>query len=326
MKNSGLMKGSLATLGMILLILDPKTALNGATEGIGSCISMVIPSLFPFILLSCWMNDSLAQESGHIPEGITKVAGLPKGSGPILISSLLGGYPAGAQAVHRAYSNGILRKEDAERVLSYTNNAGPAFIFGMAGHIFPWRYAPWLLWGIHIFSAWMVRLVIGSSTGSADKEALPPGRDAGAVLSTSKIMCTICVWVTAFRIITSYLETWVKAWMPQEVRTIIFGSLELVNGCFLLPGVADVRVRFIIFSGMLAFGGVCVMMQTVSVVRELSVGYYLMGKVLQTVFSMILSAALVCQKWYLMTVFLIPAAAVFFRSKNKGRNPAPIRV
>jgi len=326
MKISAAAKGSLATLGMILLILDTKTALKGASDGIVSCISTVIPSLFPFILLSCWLNDAVTGESDRIPEGIMKAVGLPKGSGPILVSALLGGYPAGAQAVHRAYSNGRLRKRDAERILAYTNNAGPAFIFGMAGHIFPSGYAPWLLWGIHIFSASMVRLVIGASGDAADKDIRSPGRNTDVILTTSKIMCTICAWVTAFRILLSYLDLWMKAWIPPVVRTVIFGSLELVNGCCLLPEVADVRIRFVIFSGMLAFGGICVMMQTVSVVRELSTGYYLMGKLLQTAFSLIISTALVYQNWYLMTAVLIPVMVFSLRNKNKGRNPMPIRV
>ena len=39
-----------AALGMLVLILDSKTALAGAREGIDLCIRTVIPSLFPFFL------------------------------------------------------------------------------------------------------------------------------------------------------------------------------------------------------------------------------------------------------------------------------------
>lgn len=326
MKNGAAVKGLLAALGMTVLILDPKTALKGATEGITSCISTVIPSLFPFILLNCWLNGSVAVESDRMPEGITKIAGLPKGCGPILVGAILGGYPVGAQAVYRAYSSGTLDKENAEKALAYTNNAGPAFIFGMAGHIFPSGAAPWFLWGIHILSALMVRLIIGPIRGDLDRNDRPSGRDPDIVLSTSKIMCSICAWVITFRIIISYLEIWTGKFATVTVRTVLFGSLELVNGCCSLPEVTDVRLRFVILSGLLAFGGICVMMQTVSVVRELSTGYYLTGKLLQTVFSIIISSALVCQKWYLMVVLLVPVVGIVIRSKNNGRNPVAIRV
>ena len=326
MKKSAAMKGLFATLGLIVLILDTKTAFKGATEGVASCISTVIPSLFPFILLSCWLNDSVAGESDRMPERIMKSAGLPKGSGPILISALLGGYPSGAQAVYRAYCNGRFGKKDAERVLAYTNNAGPAFIFGMAGHIFPSRAAPWFLWGIHILSAWMVRLIIGASGGTKDKDIPPSAHKTDIIMTTSKIMCTICAWVITFRIIVSYLEVLLEPWVPSSTKTVLFGSLELVNGCCSLPEVIDVRSRFVILSGLLAFGGVCVMMQTISVVRELSTGYYLAGKLLQTVFSIIIATALAYQKWYLMAVFLVPVIVLVIRSKNNGRNPVAIRV
>ena len=326
MKKGVAVKGILAVFGMIVLILDTQTALRGAKDGITACIATVIPALFPFILLSSLLNDAVTGECDHIPEGIMKAAGLPAGTSPLLISAILGGYPAGAQAVHRAYSNGALRKQDAERVLAYMNNAGPAFIFGMAGHMFPFRAAPWILWGIHIISAFMVRLLIGPTGTPVCDDIRGSKRTGDVILSTARIMCTVCVWVITFRLVMTYLDVWSGMRMPEEIRPVVFGALELVNGCCELPRVVDLRGRFVIFSGLLAFGGSCVMMQTVSVVKKLSIRYYLAGKMLQTVFSIVISAALVFRKWYMMPVFLLPAVIFVLRNKNKGRNPVPLRV
>jgi len=44
-----------------------------------------------------------------------------------------------------------------------------------------------------------------------------------------------------------------------------------------------------IASAILSFGGVCVYMQTLSVTEGLGIGWYFPGKVLQTVFSLMLS-------------------------------------
>ena len=145
-------------------------------------------------------------------------------------------------------------------------------------------------------------------------------------MSTARIMCTVCVWVITFRLVMTYLDVWSGMRMPEEIRPVVFGALELVNGCCELPRVVDLRGRFVIFSGLLAFGGSCVMMQTVSVVKKLSIRYYLVGKMLQTVFSIVISAALVFRKWYMMPVFLLPAVIFVLRNKNKGRNLVPLRV
>ena len=49
-------------------------------------------------------------------------------------------------------------------------------------------------------------------------------------------------------------------------------------------------MRFMLASVTLAFGGLCVVMQTYSVTGELGVGSYLKGKVLQVLFSAIISS------------------------------------
>ena len=43
------------SLGMLALILDGRTAIEGARQGIGLCLRTVIPSLFPFFVLSIHM-------------------------------------------------------------------------------------------------------------------------------------------------------------------------------------------------------------------------------------------------------------------------------
>ena len=41
-----------AAAGILVLILDSRTALAGAAQGLSLCLKTVIPSLFPFIFLS----------------------------------------------------------------------------------------------------------------------------------------------------------------------------------------------------------------------------------------------------------------------------------
>ena len=59
MKNRNLYQGFAAGIGMLLLIFDSKTALEGARAGIDLCIRTVIPSLFPFFVLSMVLTGAL---------------------------------------------------------------------------------------------------------------------------------------------------------------------------------------------------------------------------------------------------------------------------
>ena len=326
MKNRSAVRCVLAASGMTLLILDTNTALKGASDGIKSCMAAVIPSLLPFILLTCWMNDNISAEGTVIHPAIKKLSGFPEKADAILFSSVLGGYPAGAQAVYQAYSSGAVSKQEAERMLGYSNNAGPAFIFGMAGHMFPSVSASFLLWAIHLVSAFMARLMIGTNDFSSAAEIRPQKRSGDIIGTTAKVLCTICVWVIFFGIIGAYLDRWTRDRIPPVLKTVVFGALELVNGCCALPALDDVKVRFIVCSGMLGLGGLCVLMQTVSVVQGIGIKYYLTGKLIQSVFSIMISSAIVCHKMYLLIFCLVPPVIFILRSKNKGGNPAPIRV
>lgn len=99
-------------------------------------------------------------------------------------------------------------------------------------------------------------------------------------------MATVCGWVVLFRVLLAFLKRWIFWILPAAVQVAVTGILELSNGCCELLAVTDVSARFCICSGILAFGGLCVTMQTVSVTAGLSLKPYFWGKLLQTLFSL----------------------------------------
>ena len=145
-----ILRGSLAGIGILLLILDSRTALTGAKEAIDLCISSVIPSIFPFLVLSGILTPAICGLNVPILRPLSRILGIPAGSEGIFLTGILGGYPTGAQAVHQAWQRGQLNKEDAQRMLAFCSNSGPSFLFGILGAKFPVFWMLWALWGIHI--------------------------------------------------------------------------------------------------------------------------------------------------------------------------------
>ena len=90
--------GIFASLGMLLLILDTKTAIQGAQEGIRLCIMTVIPSLFPFFVLSSLLTGALTGVRLRFLRPIGKLCRMPAGSESLLLIGMLGGYPTGAKS------------------------------------------------------------------------------------------------------------------------------------------------------------------------------------------------------------------------------------
>lgn len=272
-----------------VLILDTTTALSGAAEGIDLCIRVLIPSLFPFFIISNMLTASLSGMESTFLRPIKRLLRLPPGGEGVFLVGLLGGYPVGAATVAQAVRNEELSKEDGRRYMAFCSNAGPSFIFGIGSQIFTDIKYCWLVWGIHILSAVTVGL-------------LTPGKSANRIVRTEHeqtlpkalkqsliVMASVCGWVVLFRILIAFLKRWILWALPPEVEVLLEGFLELANGAYGLPQVGNTGLKVILFSGMLSFGGVCVWMQTRSVAEGADSTLYLPGKLTQSCISILLA-------------------------------------
>ena len=332
--------GSLSALGLLLLILDAKTALSGASEGLSLCLRSVIPSLFPFFVLSILLTDALTGLRFPLLRPLGKLCGIPRGGESLLAVGLLGGYPVGAQCAAQAYRAGQLSRQDARRMLGFCSNAGPAFLFGMVAAKFPAAWMVWALWGIHILSAIVVGSLLPGKLDGAVR--LSQGKQeslSGAVRRSITVMAGVCGWVVLFRVIIAFIGRWCLWLLPESAQVAVTGLLELANGCCDLCRISNPGLRFIVCSGILGFGGICVTMQTVSVTEGLGLGYYLPGKLLQGLISLFLSAFLqslvfpaeertyIPAIWLIGTVIILSLSIiVLHKFEKRSSNPAAVGV
>lgn len=276
-------KGFWALCAMLMLILDAKTALSGAVEGIDLCIRTVVPALFPFIVLSGYLTGNLRVAKSPLIARIGAILKIPSGAEHILLTGMIGGYPVGAQAVAQAYGAGALSKEQARRMLGFCSNAGPAFLFGMLAPYFSGGHILWFLWLIHILSALAAGFLLpGAATPRITDAQTCKISFPAAVGRAVRITGMICGWVLLFRIVFVFLDRWALWLLPAEAKVMICGILELTNGCVGLGAISEEPIRFVLAVLFLNFGGICVGMQTVSVTGPLGSGWYFPGKLLQT--------------------------------------------
>ncbi len=276
--------------GMIFLILDSEHALTGAREGLELCCRAVIPSLFPFFVLSILLTNCLRGRPLPLFKPFGKLCGIPEGGESLLAIGLLGGYPVGAQCIYNSYHSGHLSKADAKRLLGFCSNAGPSFIFGILSALFSEARSVWILWLIHIISALLVGMLLpGKSSDRFTGKQAESFTVQHALKQSLHTMGYVCGWIILFRVVTVILNRWFLWLLPSSLQVIIIGMLELTNGCLTLNNVTSESTRFIICAALLAFGGACVGMQTASVCGELGTGMYFPGKILQSIFSVSLA-------------------------------------
>lgn len=307
-----------ACLAMLVLILDSKTAITEAKAGMAFLITTVIPSLFPFFFLSILLSASAEPGQFVLLRFLGNLAGLPREADDVLIPAFLGGYPAGAQAVSNLWKQNRISKNTAEHLLAFCNNAGPSFLFGILSPLFPKPWMVWVLWGFHIAGALFAsRILCGSRYETAAPSSFLTLSLPQVLTASIYAMSSVCGWLLLFRILIGFLNRWLLWLIPLPLQALVAGLLELTNGCLLLFRVEDIRLRFLLCSGLLALGGVCISLQTASVTRGLSLRFYCLGKLIQALFSICVSAALVFQNLlFLLPVFLTYGYSMLRRKKE----------
>lgn len=276
-------KALASAMGIMILILDTRTGISAAREGIELCIKVLIPSLFPFFVLSAILTGNLGGMQPKWMKKIEKWFHFPEGSGHLLIVGVLSGYPVGAGNVCGCYRKKQLSKEDAERMIALCNNAGPSFLFGVLSGQFSHIGFIWMLWGTQILSLFLTARLTNSPLDRFSAEhsgaAVSPTQAMNQALRS---MASVCGWVIIARVLLSFLNQYLFPWLPGLIQIIMTGLVELTNGCLLLNKIPQEGLRFTIASILLAFGGICVHMQTGSVCRELSRKKYLRIKGIQS--------------------------------------------
>ena len=293
-----------AALAMLILILDSRAAAQAAAAGVEACIRTVIPALFPFFLLSGYLTGSLG--SGNLSGIVARIFHVPKNCGGILLAGLLGGYPLGAKLASQSCHNGMISRKQADRLLMFCSQAGPSFLFGIAAAQLNGGASGWTLWGIQLLSAWLVSRLFPIQFQSAPIQQKANKTD-DPMRSSLIAMASVCGWVVIFNVVICFLNRWFLWFLPETAQVLICGMLELTNGCLLLSSLANQQQRFLLAVMMLNFGGLCVIMQTASVAQGLDLKRYIYGKVLQTLFSVLLALAFMGRY-----IFLIPLFAVFY--------------
>lgn len=281
--------GLLLTAG---LLARPETAAQAVRDGLLLCVKTVIPALFPFMTaVSLLLQLGLA---GYLQPvfapfmrplfGLDGIAAMP------LLAGLLGGYPAGVRTAAGLYGQGQLRKEEAELLLGFCDNCGPAFLLGYVSSALGDPRAGMWLYLIHAISALTTGMILcricrerGRPLLGDNRPAAPtpfPRAVTAAVTGAAGAVSGICAFVVIFRVAAALLPSWTPEWA--------IGVLEMVSGIAALhPGTGG----FVLAAAIVGWGGLSVHCQAMAVAGELRLRWHLPGKALQAAISAVLALA-----------------------------------
>lgn len=107
----------------------------GVYKGLLLCGHAVIPTLFPFLILS----ELLLSAPGtrrlllYLSRPFAKILKLSPAGGSAFLLGNLFGFPMGAKTTAKYYTEGAISREEAERLLLFSGNASPFFLIGSVG-------------------------------------------------------------------------------------------------------------------------------------------------------------------------------------------------
>lgn len=266
---------ALAVCASILIFSE--SCSKGALNGISLCLNVLVPSLFPFMAASSFIVKSgLAQKIGKPLGKITKALfGLSGSFAPVILLSMLGGYPVGAKGISQLAKSGTVSQKEAQKAALFSVCAGPGFIINFVGQSL---YNSKIIGVIILCSQIITVILLGIIVNLFDKPkvedcccAKASGKPCSvgtavveSALDSSKGMLGICAFVVLF---SAFIEIIGQIISDNTAENMLCCLLEVCSAVNRLS--QNCTLEMTAFA--IGFGGLCVHFQIFSALGEISV-------------------------------------------------------
>ncbi len=284
--------GALSALGFLLaltaLLAYPRLIKATMAGSIGYCLTVLVPTLFPYMALACYaVNSSASAFLARPLGGVTRrLFRLPGCCAAAVLMSFVGGYPAGAKGVAILLEQGSITRRQAGHMLLFCVNPGPAFVVAFLGAgVLGSMELGWLLFRCVTLSGLLLGVI--TALGAPEPGQAPPAAPAhpgGALVrsvsDSAKSVVIMCACVVLFSGFTAIVQgcglygrlcvlfARTRLFTPFESAALLSFLLEVTGG---VGEAAKVSAGPAFYAFGLAFGGLCVHLQVFSFFQEFPV-------------------------------------------------------
>ena len=233
--------------------------------GLTLCARSVIPAVFPFMILSGMVTAYASFESlSWIARPFERIFRIHRCGVGAFLSGIFCGFPLGVKCTVDLYRAGRLEKEEAERLIGFSNNTGPAFLVGAVG--IGMRESPRdgvLLYVVMILSAVAVGVLFGIGHRPGNGQGTRRKEDFDLVLCIRDAgMNTLAVasFLTFFSVIGGVCAHFLT---NRVILSLLFPFLEVGNASHFLAFLSPLpkRVTLALTAFATSFSGLSVHLQ-----------------------------------------------------------------
>ena len=273
----------LGTAAMAALLWRPQAVAGGVSRGLSICSEVLIPSLFPFLVLSGFLiRSGAAAAVGRRAEWVTRrLFGLPGCCAAGILIGLIGGYPSGATAVAELVRSGQIDREEARRMLRFLVNGGPGFVIGAIGVGLTGSVTfGMVLYGAHVLAALLLGVVGVPSSARKQRGSVRVTKGscslAEALVESVTGACRSLAAIGGFVLLFSAVLAWVDAsgfvsavcaspLAAKRLTAWIACLLEVSCGCTAASSLGPLAALLMGFA--VGFGGLSVHCQVAATLR-----------------------------------------------------------
>lgn len=282
-----------------LLLAYPDRASEGIRYGIRLCLEKLIPALFPFMILSSFLIRSRVYKALALPFGklTSKLFRLPDKAIPVILMSLIGGYPIGAIMTKALYEKNEITYDDAKQLMAFSSNPSISFCIGFIGStLYKSIGAGLLVYLSSVIPSLFIGILYGRLKKAVPLTALNKHEETKVSLSSAfteaisestAAITAICVTVTVFSCILELTEAFTSNTYILSVASFFLEVTNFTEKNFRLLSVY-------IISASASFGGFCTHFQILPYLLKMKISYkhFVFYRLISTVASYFISTAL----------------------------------
>ena len=292
---------------LILIVKNSNLAIKYMSEGLTLCVRTVIPSLFPFMVISDMIVASGAAEFiGRVLRAPMRwLFGVSGEGGCSAILGILCGFPIGAKSAVSMYDAKKISKKELERLLTFANNPSSAFVISAVGvSLFGCREVGILLYAAILLSSFAVGVAqnIIYRRSSTQAEMITPTKNntkpkafvgdfTEAVTSSAFGILRICAFVLFFTAVLGvFSSALASSELPDTVRTLLFGFFEIAGGMSQAALLSPSEMGIIIAAFIGGWSGISVHFQIMSLCADRNISFkpYFIAKLCQGILSAVI--------------------------------------
>ena len=300
------------TSAAAVILVFPSAAAGGIADGMKYSAEMLIPSLFPFMVISSFLIRSGASDIlGKLLAPVTKsLFRLPEESAAAIVMSFVGGFPVGAKCIRLLYDSGRIDQSQAERMMLFCVCSGPGFLVtGVGGILLHNTDLGWILYFSQLVSGVLIGISAGLVFSKKEKRLDPvrqPVRSPRSLTDSFIEACSdgansvllLTAMVTFFTMLLSLLSCCGATGLWERILSVA-GLGYPVSAC-IFPIVFEVTgaCRSVVLSGgplwllsiAVGFGGMCVHFQIFSVLGGVKINKlrYFLSRIINAILSSVI--------------------------------------